>query len=349
MTTMTSQERVLAAIRRQPVDRVPVVEFLIDPRVAAKAVPGCLDPADCMDRLGMDAVACGAKFQQVEERGPEFWVDEWGVLYQRGPEALDHPIQGPIATWDDLRRYNPPDPAAPHRLGALPDLVRRYKGRRAILFHQRAAFMWSAYLHGIDTLLMDLLLEPEFTCALMDMVLETNLALVRRAIRAGAEVIVLGDDYASNHGPMMSPALFEAMILPRLKKMVDTIHEEGALAVKHSDGNLYPILESIASSGADGLNPIEPIAGMDLKTTKARVGDRMALIGNIDCGHLLPFGTAEDVRQAVRQAIADAAPGGGFLISSSNSIHSSCKPENLVAMVQAAHEFGGVAAEGVQP
>lgn len=342
MPTMTSPERVLAAIRRQPVDRVPVVEFLIDPRVAAVAVPGCLDPADCMDRLGMDAVACGARFQQVEERGPEHWVDEWGVLYQRGPEALDHPIQGPIASWDDLRRYTPPDPDAPHRLGALPALVRRYKGRRAILFHQRAAFMWSAYLHGIDNLLMALLAEPDFACALMDMVLETNLALVRRAIRAGAEVIVLGDDYASNQGPMMSPALFDALILPRLTRMVDTIHEEGALAVKHSDGNLYPILESIARSGADGLNPIEPIAGMDLKTTKARVGDRMALIGNIDCGHLLPFGAPEQVREAVRQAIADAAPGGGYLISSSNSIHSSCKPENLVAMVQAAHEFGRI-------
>jgi uroporphyrinogen decarboxylase len=294
-----------------------------------------------MDRLGMDAVSCGVKFQQVEERGPEHWLDEWGVLYQRGPEALDHPVQGPVANWDDLRRYNPPDPDAPHRLGVLPDLVARYKGRRAILFHQRAAFMWSAYLHGIDNLLLNMLAEPDFACALMDMVLEVNLAVVRRAVRAGAEVVVLGDDYASNHGPMMSPALFDAMILPRLKKMVDTIHEEGALAVKHSDGNLYPILDSIVASGADGLNPIEPIAGMDLKTTKARVGNRMALIGNIDCAHLLPFGTTEDVRQAVRQAIADAAPGGGFLISSSNSIHSSCKPENLVAMVQAAHEFGG--------
>ena len=55
-----------------------------------------------------------------------------------------------------------------------------------------------------------------------------------------------------------------------------------------------------------------------------RVGDRMALIGNIDGGHLLAFGTAEDVREAVRQAIADAAPGGGYLLSSSNSIHSNC-------------------------
>ncbi|OGV82411.1 MAG: hypothetical protein A3K19_04050 [Lentisphaerae bacterium RIFOXYB12_FULL_65_16] len=337
---MTSQERVLTAIRRQPVDRVPVVEFLIDPRVAAKAVPGCLDPADCMDKLGMDAVACGARFQQVEARGPEHWVDEWGVLYQRGPEALDHPVKGPIETWDDLRRYTPPDPQAPHRLGALPDLVRRYKGRRAILFHQRAAFMWSAYLHGIENMLMDLLAEPDFANALMDMVLEANIALARRAVRTGADVIVLGDDYAANQGPMMSPAVFDAMLQPRLKKMVDVIHEEGALAVKHSDGNLYPILESIARSGADGLNPIEPIANMDLKTTKARVGDRMALIGNVDCGHLLPFGTPEQVRAAVRQCMRDAAPGGGYLLSSSNSIHSSCKPENLVAMVRAGLEFG---------
>lgn len=337
---MTSQERVLAAIRRQPVDRVPIVEFLIDPRVAAKAVPGCLDPADCMDKLGMDAVACGARFQQIEARGTEHWVDEWGVLYQRGPEALDHPVKGPIETWDDLRRYTPPDPQTPHRLGALPDLVKRYKGHRAILFHQRAAFMWSAYLHGIENLLMDLLAEPDFANALMDMVLEANIALARRAIRAGADVIVLGDDYAANQGPMMSPAVFDAMLQPRLKKMVDVIHEEGALAVKHSDGNLYPILESIARSGADGLNPIEPIANMDLKTTKARVGDRMALIGNVDCGHLLPFGTPEQVRETVRQCMRDAAPSGGYLLSSSNSIHSSCKPENLVAMVQAGLEFG---------
>jgi uroporphyrinogen decarboxylase len=339
---MTSRERVLAAIRRQPVDRVPVVEFLIDPRVAAVAVPGCLDPADCMDQLGMDAVACGARFDPVEQHGEDEWIDEWGVLYQRGPELIHHPVKGPISTWDDLRRYTPPDPAAPQRLGLLPDLVRRYKGRRAILFHQRAAFMWSAYLRGIENLLMDLLAEPDFAAALMDLVLEANIALARRAIRAGAEVIVLGDDYASNQGPMMSPAIFDALIQPRLKRMVEVIHEEGALAIKHSDGNLYPILESIARSGADGLNPIEPIAGMDLKTTKARVGDRLELIGNIDCGHLLPFGTPAQVREAVRQCLADAAPGGGYLLSSSNSIHSSCKPENLIAMVQAAQEFGAM-------
>jgi uroporphyrinogen decarboxylase len=79
---------------------------------------------------------------------------------------------------------------------------------------------------------------------------------------------------------------------------------------------------------------------MELVKVKRLVSDRVCLVGNIDCGQLLPHGTPEQVRQAVRQAIADGGPGGGYILSSSNSIHSSCKGENLVAMVRACHEFG---------
>ena len=134
--------------------------------------------------------------------------------------------------------------------------------------------------------------------------------------------------------------MFAHFLLPRLKRMVNLIHEEGALCVKHSDGNLYPILEMIVSAQPDGLNPVEPVAGMTLRRTKQLVGDRVCLVGNIDCAHLLPHGTPEEVRDAVRTAIADAATGGGFVLSSSNSIHSSCNPQNFVAMVRAAQELG---------
>jgi len=337
---VNSVQRVHTALRLGQPDRVPVLEFVLDEKVARAAVPGCRDAADCMDRLDMDAVGCGAYFAKVRDLPDGSYVDEWGVVYKSGPEVVAHPLRGPIRTLADARAYTPPDPAAPHRLGKLPDLVARYKGRRAICFHHRAAFMWSAYLTGIDQLLMNLLAEPELAVLVMDKVLACNLEVVRRAIRAGAEVIVLGDDYASNHGPMMSPAVFAEFLLPRLKRMIDLIHEEGALCVKHSDGNLYPLLEMIVSAGPDGLNPIEPVAGMELAEAKRRVGDRVCLVGNIDCARLLPYGTPEEVRQAVRQAIADGGPGGGFILSSSNSIHSSCKGENVVAMVKACHEFG---------
>jgi len=97
---------------------------------------------------------------------------------------------------------------------------------------------------------------------------------------------------------------------------------------------------SIVAAGPDGLNPIEPVAGMTLARTKALVGDRVCLVGNIDCGELLSHGTTDQVEAAVRQAIADAAPGGGYMLTSSNSIHSSVRPENLIAMVQACHRYG---------
>ncbi len=338
---MNSRERVLAALGRRSVDQVPVLEFVIDEKVARRAVPGCRDVPDCMDRLGMDGVGCGAKFERIRENSDGSYVDEWGVTYKPGPEALSHPIRGPVATLADARAYVPPDPHAPGRLGKLPELVERYGGRRAILFHHRAAFMWAAYLTGIDTILMNFLADPEMVEVIMDKVLACNMAIVRRAIRAGAEVIILGDDYAANRGPMMSPATFEHFILPRLTKMIEMIHEEGAMCIKHTDGDIYSLLEMLVSAGPDGLNPIEPVAGMELRKVKQLVGDRVCLVGNIDCGQLLPYGTEEQVHEAVRQAILDAAPGGGYIVSSSNSIHSSCDPRNLVAMVEAVKRYGG--------
>jgi uroporphyrinogen decarboxylase len=337
---MNSVERVKTALRRGQPDRVPVLEFVIDEKVAREAVPGCLDVADCMDRLDMDGVGCGAFFARVRENPDGSYVDEWGVSYLPGREAVAHPLRGPIETLEDALAYQPPDPDAPHRLGKLPQLVERYKGRRAICFHHRAAFMWSAYLMGLDTILMNLIAEPELVEAVMDKVLACNMRIVQRAIQAGAEVVILGDDYAGNNGPLMSPALFREFILPRLRRMIDLIHAEGALCIKHSDGNLYPLLDMIVSAGPDGINPVEPVAGMELKVVKRLVGDKVCITGNIDCGQLLPHGTVEEVRAAVRQAIADAAAGGGYILTSSNSIHSSCNPRNFVAMVEACRAFG---------
>ena len=174
---MDSLSRVLTALRREQPDRVPIVEFVIDPKVAKAAVPHCTDVANCMDKLNMDAVSCGVQFAPVQHHQDGTWIDEWGVTYKPGPEVADHPISGPITSMKDLRSYDPPDPDTPGRLGELPDLVKRYKGYRAIIFHQRAAFMWAAYLNGIDSLLMNMMLEPTFAEKLMDMVLETNVAI----------------------------------------------------------------------------------------------------------------------------------------------------------------------------
>ena len=151
---------------------------------------------------------------------------------------------------------------------------------------------------------------------------------------------MLGDDYAWRQGPMMSPAHFREFIYPYLKELVRHIHECGAYVIKHSDGNLWPILDMIVDSGVDAINPLEPIAGMDIAEVKAAYGQRVCVVGNIDCGELLCRGEVGEVRAAVKQCIAKASPGGGHILSSSNSIQSGAKPENVKAMANACREFG---------
>ncbi len=336
---MNCAERVLTALRGEQPDRVPVIESVIDVGVRRQLFPDAVEIGAFSDAIGLDAVGTGCVFQHRNETGSSY-VDEWGVTYRKSKETLSHPVGSSITNMDELRAYTPPDPDAAWRLGELPGLVDRYKGQKAITFHHRAAFMWAAYLAGLDHLLLCFLDDPEFAHALMDIVVDTNITIARRAVRAGVDVVILGDDYAHNFAPMMSPAHFEEFIFPRLKKTVDAIHEEGALCIKHSDGNLWSILDFIVDAGPDAINPLEPVAGMDIGQVKAAYGDRVCLVGNIDCGELLSHGTREQVEATVCHCIATASPGGGFILSSSNSIHSSVRPDNYLAMVQACHAFG---------
>src|SRR5512136_2694238 len=102
---MNSVERVHTALQLGKPDRVPVIEFVVDEKVARAAVPGCRDVADCMDQLDMDNVGCGAMFEKVRTNADGSYTDEWGVSYLPGPEAVAHPIRGPIETLDDAHAY----------------------------------------------------------------------------------------------------------------------------------------------------------------------------------------------------------------------------------------------------
>jgi hypothetical protein len=91
---MTSPERVFTALRRRPPDRVPILEFVVDKKVSRAVAPGCRDADDCMDRLDLDGVGCGAQFQRVRTFPDGSFEDEWGVLYQENTEAVAHPLRG---------------------------------------------------------------------------------------------------------------------------------------------------------------------------------------------------------------------------------------------------------------
>ena len=138
----------------------------------------------------------------------------------------------------------------------------------------------------------------------------------------------------------MSPKAFHELFYPGLKQVVAGFHEAGLPVIKHSDGKIVPLLEMILDSGVDCLDPIDPVAGLDIGQIKQKYGSRVALKGNVDCAHTLTFGTEQEVVEETKQVIAKAARGGGLILSSSNSIHSAVKPGNYLAMWNALRMYG---------
>ena len=164
--------------------------------------------------------------------------------------------------------------------------------------------------------------------------------LEKQAIEIGADIIHDGEDYCSNDGLFMSMDHFKEFILPGLRNVIKVAKDNNIPFAKHTDGNIWPILDLLVDEGIDAINPIEPAAGMDIGAVKEKYGNRIALIGNIDCSHLLTFGKPGEIREAVKECIRKASSGGGHILSSSNSIHAGVPPENFIAMVEAAREFG---------
>ena len=304
----------------------------------------CSSYFDLIERLDLDAVSVNQVMyllglNPLVFRFKKTFTDVWGVRRRITEELLAYAFSHPIRSMGDLQDYRVPDPRKDPVLRAVRKVVRHFKGRRAVMMVGRAVFASSWYLCGMQRLLESYLLEPEFAGALGRMVVAYNKELHRLAIAEGVDLIVLGDDYAHKTGTIMSPALFREFILPGLSEVVQNIKSHGAFCVKHTDGNIWAILDDIVNTGIDGIGPLEPAAAMDLVEVKRAVGDRVCLVGNVDVD-LLCRGSAEQVRQTTRALIRAVSPGGGHILSSGNSITSAVRPENFRIMVETAHRYG---------
>jgi len=339
----TPRERFFEALRREKPDRVPMFELTISPKVIDGIHPG-MDYYDFIDTIDHEAVGPNTTWDPL---GFVAWVDEekgvfrdrWGVIRRYAGEVIPVPIEGPIKSREDLKRYRPPDPAEEPLLKVLPELIERFRDRRATFILGRDAWTGSYMIRGMENLLMDLAIDPDMVREIVRINVDYYKEVHRRAIEMGVDFIALVDDYAFKSGPLMSPRQFEQLIYPGLKETVSAIKAQGVMCTKHTDGNIWPIIEMIVDAGVDALGPLEPGAGMDLAKVQERFGDRIAVIGNVDCD-LLGRGQPEDIRREVKLLLKRVSRDGGHILSSGNSIPSSTRPENFMAMVNACRELG---------
>ncbi|NQT86904.1 hypothetical protein HQ560_09080 [bacterium] len=338
MSEMTSAERVMAALRREEPDRIPHFEWAVDRKVREALCPGS-SYEEFIVRIGWDAILASPNFTK-EQVGENLWKNEWGITRMYTGEEDLFPVSGPIKTMADLEKYEPPDPHAPGRYASLEGAVEQFKGKLAIGVHLNDVFSLPRYLMGFTELMMATMDAPELVQGIVDMSVEVNIEMAKEVAKRGADFVFTGDDYCSTRQPFISPDDFRKLCYPGLKRVMGGFKDQGLMVIKHCDGNVWPLIDMMIDSGIDCLDPIDPVAGMDIAEVKAKYGDRIAIKGNVDCAHTLTFGSVTDVIEATKVAISKGGPGGGFILSSGNTIHSSVPPANYLAMLHTLKMYG---------
>lgn len=342
---MTSRERILASLAHQPVDRVPLAEMWIDPVVVRALAEDAVDSNDLVAHLGLDMVTVPTMVYGPDEvdwvdRDQGLFRDKWGALQHLTREAMAVPATPAlIESEKDLASYTPPDPKESPVIEKVRQLREQFPDK-AVAVVGESGWAPAVYLRGgLENLFLDLALRPQFAKELMGIGARYYAELFPLCIAAGADAVFLGDDYSDNTGPMMSPAMFEEIVLPHDAMVVSTIKQAGAYCIKHTDGDIRKIMDQLVNTGLDGLGPLQDVPGMELDGVLNRYPGRITVMGNIDVD-LLARGSVDDVVAATKRLMREVSSVGSHIMSSGNTIASCVKPENYLAMVRTTQEFG---------
>ena len=286
---------------------------------------------------------------RIESREHGFWsIEKYEEESDTCVTVDDSVKEGGIG---ELRRYVeylekapvlPLHPALEDGLGSIRIAVEREKTLEDGMFVLGAAdIACPTFMPYFPLFLQAMMDEPLLVERYMEATTEGVMPILRAQLEMGVDGILGAVDWCFGKAPLFSPDMFLRFMVPHLRRIVETCHEHGVPYIKHLDGHTTQHLDLLINEvGIDGLHSIEPAAGMDIGVLKKKYGDRVVLLGNIDCGHLLTFGSEEEVVEQVKKILRVASPRGGHVFASSNSIHSGVSPEIFWAMINAVKTYG---------
>ena len=350
---MTSRERVLAAAHRRQPDRVPRdLSWGLSPRVARVFTEktGLTDPLAFfkVDTRLVDQPRTRLAGRHARYHAPGARVDEWGIANETSSDASLHftHIVSPLRAArrvEEIADYPLPDFDAPYRTEGLAAEVTRIHAAGLAACAPVACTIYEVawQIRGLEELLTDMMMQPEMADCLYDRIAALRTAQVQAYVRAGCDILMLGDDVSAQTGMIMSPATWRRFFKPRLAGIIAAARAiaPGLPVFYHTDGDCRAIIEELIEIGVTILNPVQPEC-MDPAEIKRLYGGRLAFWGTIGIQGTLPFGTPAEVRREVKGRMESVGRDGGFLIGPSHMIEPEVPWENLVALYDAIDEFG---------
>jgi uroporphyrinogen decarboxylase len=358
---VNSRERVLTALAHREPDKVPV-DFWAMSEVLERLVvaTGVRDTEELLQQFGVDLryeygpSEAGNAGKACPDGSA---LDLWGVRRKlvtvgQGASAAKYweVVHSPLAdarTVADIESYAGwPDPAAWDFTAWAASLPERTDCARVIAgnrLDRTAQLKPAMYLRGPEQILLDLHLNPALAEALFEHIRRYFLDYNRRVFAAAAgrfDVFMMGDDFGTQNGPMMSVEMWRRFFREGFRQYVELAHSFGLKVMHHTCGSVRQLIPDFIDCGLDVLQSLQPqAADMDLAELKREFGRDLALHGSIDLQGPLVHGSPDDVRREVERKTSIGKPGGGFIISTAHNIQPDAPTENILALVQACHDF----------
>jgi len=244
------------------------------------------------------------------ERQDQPYTDAWGCVWETTDDGITGSVmENPLADWDDLHSFLPPDPALTNGMEAIDWLVVNEemieavrKGKYAVgsLEHGHA-FLRLSYLRGYENLLLDMADRDERLWRLIDMIESFSMAIVRRYIDLGVAMMRYPEDLGMQVGPMLSPEHFRTYIRPIYEHLMAPASEAGCLIHMHSDGDIRALLDDLLVSGVDAINLQDLVNGIDW--IAASLKGRVCIDLDIDRQHITRFGGPEQIDALIHEEV----------------------------------------------
>jgi len=349
---MTSKQRVHAALKREPVDRIPIfmwfhpdtvirlAEFLeIPPNYVAEAMNDDVRQNWVSNNYAMEGI--------VHQYDGETHIDDWGIEWiKQGPfnQIKSYPLLN--AKSEEILQYQ-----FPHdRIESL------LKNMEPVMAHAEKFFIGCDVspclfemifrLRGMEDAILDLAGAPELSNQLLKRSADFAIELSKKACdRFELDWLWTGDDVGGQRAMIMSPQRWRDMIGPYLKKIFEVGKSKGLWIAYHSCGAIRPIIPDLIDMGLDVLNPIQcNCPGMDPIELKKDFGKHLTFMGGVDTVDLLPNGKVQEVRRESAKLIEGmTTDGGGFILAASHTLPPETPMENIFAM----YDMAGVSREEI--
>ncbi|MFA6102510.1 MAG: uroporphyrinogen decarboxylase family protein [Victivallaceae bacterium] len=336
-TEMDKRTVALKAMRCEPVPYTPwCFGFTYEAGEKLKAHYAVDDLETVFDNhiLGMSV------FGGFEDIGNDCYKDFFGVVWDRSEDKDIGVVRNLLIPEPALADYKLPplpdkaafDAAVGAKIEQHPDLLRMFSIGFSLF--ERA---WT--MRGMENLLMDMCVNPEFVEELLTTITDYNIEIVKRALEYDIDVVHFGDDWGQQHGLIMGPVLWKKFIYPQLKRIYGVVRDAGKLVSIHSCGDVDELFDDLVGIGLNNFNPFQPEV-MDTYALMDQYRGRLSFWGGLSTQRTLPYGTVEQV-VAESERLLEKGLGGGYIFAPAHGVEGDVPLENMLAFINAAQRQKG--------